>query len=86
MPNTKSAEKALRQSKKRRARNASRLFAVKTQIKSLKKLAAQKNKKGATEALPKVYKYLDKAVKTDLMKKNTASRIKSRLAKTINKL
>ena len=55
-------------------------------IKSLKKSIAQKDKKGAVEILPKVYKALDKAVKINILKKNTASRIKSRLIKAVNKL
>lgn len=34
--------------------------------------------------LPQVYKVLDKAVKTGLIKKNTASRKKSRITKLLN--
>ena len=86
MPITKSAQKALRQNKKRRARNVKQSRSLKDEIKSLKKLADTKDKKGAGGALPKVYKALDKAVKTNLLKKNTASRLKSRLTKAINKL
>ncbi len=55
-------------------------------IKSLKKSIVQKDKKGAMALLPKVYKALDKSVKTNLLKKNTASRLKSRLTKNVNKL
>jgi len=83
---TKSAQKALRQNKRRRARNIKQSRSFKDEIKSLKKLAAKKDKKGANEILPKVYKALDKAVKTNLIKKNTASRMKSRLTRTVNKL
>ncbi len=86
MPITKSAQKALRQNKRRRARNVKQSRSLKDEVKSLKKLVAKKDKKGANEILPKVYKALDKAVKTNLIKKNTASRLKSRLTKTVNKI
>lgn len=59
---------------------------LKDEIRSLKKLVANKDKKDAIEFLPKVYKALDKAAKTNLIKKNTAARLKSRLTKTVNKL
>lgn len=86
MPITKSAKKALRQNKRRRVRNVRQSRSLKDEIKSLKKLVIAKDKKGANETLSKVYKALDKAVKTNLIKKNTASRMKSRLTKTVNKL
>ncbi len=86
MPITKSAQKALRQSKRRQARNLKRSRRLKDEIKSLKKLMAAKDKKGALKILPGVYKALDKAAKTNLIKKNTAARLKSRLAKTVNKI
>ena len=86
MPITKSAQKALRQNKRRRARNLKQSHSLKDEIKTLKKLVAKKDKKGANETLPKVYKALDKAVKTNLIKKNTAARLKSRLTKTVNRI
>jgi len=39
----------------------------------------------AKKLLPKVYKLLDKAAKTGLIKKNTASRKKSRITKAIQR-
>jgi len=86
MPTTKSAQKALRQNKRRRARNLKQSRSLKDEIKALKKLMAKKDKKGANEVLPKVYKSLDKAAKTNLIKKNNAARLKSRLTKAVNKL
>ena len=86
MPTTKSAQKALRQNKRRRARNLKQSHSLKDEIKALKKLMAKKDKKGANEVLPKVYKSLDKAAKTNLIKKNNAARLKSRLTKAVNKL
>lgn len=86
MPITKSAKKALRQNKKRRRQNLQKSRFLKDQVKSLKKLVVAKDKKGASEFLPKVYKAVDKSVKTNVLKKNTASRMKSRLTKIVNKL
>ncbi|KKT58227.1 MAG: 30S ribosomal protein S20 [Candidatus Giovannonibacteria bacterium GW2011_GWA1_44_25] len=86
MPITKSAEKALRQNKRRHIRNVKQSRSLKDEVKSLKKLVIAKDKKGAGEILPKVYKALDKAAKNNLIKKNAASRVKSRLTKAVNKL
>ena len=86
MPITKSAQKALRQNKRRRARNLKQSRSLKDEIKSFKKLVIAKNKKGANEILPKVYKALDKAAKTNLIKKNNATRLKSRLTKSVNRI
>jgi len=86
MPITKSAKKALRQNKKRRKQNLQKSHFLKDQVKSLKKLIIAKDKKGAIEFLPKVYKAIDKSAKTNILRKNTASRIKSRLTKIVNKL
>ena len=77
MPITKSAEKALRQSKTRRVRNLAKSNAYKTVTKELKRLATAGQKEEATKLLPKVYKRIDKAAKTGVIKKNKASRLKS---------
>lgn len=82
---TKSAQKAYRQNIKRRARNTKQKMAFKKLIKEYKKLVLAKDKKKATEKLSAVYKALDKAAKTNLLKKNTASRLKSRLTKLGNR-
>ncbi len=84
-PITKSAKKALRQNIKRRARNRKTKENLKSLIKEVRFLAAGKKINEAKKILPKVYKALDKAAKTKVMKKNTASRKKSRLAKLLNK-
>ncbi len=86
MPITKSAKKALRQSKKRRVRNLKQKDATVKELKTFKKFVAAKNKKDALKALPQVYKALDKAVKNHLIAKNKAARLKSRLTKMVNKL
>ncbi len=86
MPITKSAKKALRQSKKRRVRNIRRKKSFRDIIKNIQKLALENKKKEAEKLLPKAYKAIDKAFKTGVLKKNTASRKKSRLTKLVNKI
>lgn len=82
MPYTSSAKKALRQNIKRRAKNVKRKTELKAVIKQYKKLAAD-NKDEAKKFLPQVYKKLDKTAKVKLIKKNKASRLKSRLSKLV---
>ena len=83
MPYTSSAKKALRQNVKRRAKNVKRKTELKAVIKQYKKLAADGKKEEAKKFLPQVYKKLDKTAKVKLIKKNKASRLKSRLSKLI---
>lgn len=82
---TKSAKKALRQNKRRRARNLMYLNKIKKLIKETGSFVLQKKSEEAKKLLPQVYKILDKAAKVGVIKKNTASRKKSRLAKLINR-
>lgn len=84
MPNTKSAKKALRQSARRKTRNLEHKKVLKETLKSYKKIVLSGDMKKAAEQLPIVYKTLDKAAKTKLIKKNKASRLKSRLTKKIS--
>ncbi|MCL5004581.1 MAG: 30S ribosomal protein S20 [Patescibacteria group bacterium] len=83
MPIIKSAKKALRQSTKRRKVNVKRKTELKSVIKQFKKLVAEKKKEEAQKYLSSVYKKLDKSAKVNLIKKNKASRLKSRLSKLI---
>jgi len=48
-------------------------------------LISQKKIKEAKELLPKIYKALDKAAKTGVIKENKAARKKSKIAKLLNK-
>ena len=85
MPITRSAKKALRQSLKRRDHNLQKKDAYKTIAKNIKKLVGLGGKKDeAKKLLPQLYKALDKAAKTRAIKKNKASRLKSRLTKLVN--
>ena len=81
MPITQSAKKALRQNITRRAKNAEKKDALKKVLKRYKKLVAEKKNEEAKTALSLVYKLLDKAAKTGIIKANKASRLKSRLAR-----
>ena len=82
---TKSAKKALRQSKKRRARNIQKKEKIKDLLKEVQNLISQKRTEETKKLLPQVYKLLDKAAKTGLIKKNATARKKSRITKLINK-
>ena len=85
MPIIKSAKKALRQNIRRRKINLKRKAELKSVIKQYKKLIAAGEKDKIKEYLTQVYKKLDKAAKTNLIKKNKAARLKSRLSKLIRK-
>ncbi len=85
MPITQSAKKALRQSDRRRSRNLKRKRAEKDAVKELRRLVAQKKVEEAKALLPKAFKALDKASKGGALKRNTASRLKSRLSRLLNK-
>ena len=84
MPNIKSAKKAFRQNIKRRKRNIEKKKKMKTEVKNIKKLIEAGKFKDAQKALPNTYKVLDKMAKIGIIKKNKASRLKSRLAKKLN--
>lgn len=83
MPIIQSAKKALRQNVRRRKMNIKRRTELKKAIKQYKKLVISGEKDKAKEYLPTVYKKLDKSAKTNLIKKNKASRLKSRLSKAL---
>lgn len=82
---TRSAKKALRQSKKRRKRNLRYLNRIKETVKKVDDLIAEGKTKKAKEFLPQAYKAIDKAAKKNVIHKNTAARKKSRLAKRVNR-
>ena len=77
----KSAIKAVRVALRRRAMNLKRSKAVKDVTKQFKKLIAGKG--NAASLLPNAYQAIDKAVKSGVLKANTAARMKSGLAKKL---
>jgi small subunit ribosomal protein S20 len=86
MPITKSAIRALRKSRGRYIKNLKRKTSLKDAIKKVESAAAAKNAEEARKLLPLAYKTIDKMAKAGLIKKNTASRKKSRLAKLVGKV
>jgi len=82
----KSAKKALRQSLRRRRQNLIYKLKIKKLVKTIRNLCLQKKKKEAQNLLPQLYQILDKAAKVGVIKKNTASRKKSRIALLIKKI
>ena len=82
---TQSAKKAIRQTKRRRARNLVYITKLKSLVKEARELVLQKKVKEAKALLPKVYQILDKSAKAGIIKKNTASRKKSRITKLVEK-
>jgi small subunit ribosomal protein S20 len=85
MPITSSAKKALRSSKRKHVYNIRRKEAVSDVVKQVRKLVADKKVADAQKLLASAYQALDKAAKTGSIKKNTASRKKSRLAALVKK-
>lgn len=83
MPVTKSAKKALRQSARRHIRNVNKKEAYKRVVSNIKKAVTSGKIDDAKKLLPSLYKSLDKAAKTNVIKKNKAGRLKSRLTKFV---
>lgn len=83
MPIIQSAKKALRQSRRRQSRNLKRKEAYKNAVKKYKKFVLAKKTSEAQKQLAQVFKSLDKAAKTNVIEKNKANRLKSRLAQSL---
>jgi small subunit ribosomal protein S20 len=83
MANHKSAEKRIRQTEKRRLHNR---YYAKTARNAMKKLRLLTDKAAATELLPKVTSMLDKLAKKNIIHKNKAANLTSKLTLHVNKL
>ncbi len=83
MANHKSAIKRIRQSEKRRLFNK---YFHKTARNAVRKLKVLTSKKEANELFPKVVAMLDKLAKRNIIHKNKASNLKSKLAKYLSSL
>ncbi|MCQ2347273.1 MAG: 30S ribosomal protein S20 [Paludibacteraceae bacterium] len=83
MANHKSSLKRIRQTETRRARN--RYFA-KTARNVVRDLRATTDKTAAAAMLPKVASMLDKLAKRNIIHRNKAANLKSKLAVYVNKL
>jgi len=82
MPITKSAEKAMRGSLRKKGINDRSKRAMKEIVKTMDKVV-KTDKKGAAEMLSKAYQAIDKAAKRGVIKKNTAARKKARLSRLV---
>lgn len=76
MPVSKQAEKKLRHDRLRTKTNAGKKLALRDAIKKTRKQPTAKS-------LTEVFSLLDKATKTNLIHKNKAARLKSRLSKLL---
>ncbi len=85
MPITKSAKKAVRQSKRKGRRNTKKKVQLHDLLKEFEGLVSQGKKNEAKKMVPRVYKSLDKLAKAGIIKKNSAARKKSRVARLAEK-
>lgn len=83
MANHKSAIKRIRQNEVRRERNK---YYHKTARTAMKTLRSEENKVNAEEQLPKVMSLLDRLAKKNIIHKNKAANLKSKLTKHVNSL
>ena len=84
MANHPSALKRYRQSQKRRLINQMNRHRLKTQLKKLRTAITSGKAAEAKTLLPETIGVIDKSVRNGVIKKNTAGRYKSRLAKRVN--
>ncbi len=83
MANHKSALKRIRSNNAKRLRNR---YYAKTTRNAVRKLRNTTDKAQAQESLPKVVALLDKLAKKNVIHKNKASNLKSKLTLYVNKL
>jgi small subunit ribosomal protein S20 len=83
MANHKSALKRIRQNEKRRVHN--RYFA-KTTRNAIRDLRNETDKEEAAKSYPKVVSMIDKLAKKNVIHKNKAANLKSKLASQVNSL
>lgn len=84
MPNIKSAKKRVKIIEKKTARNNNIKSGVKTAVKKVVAAVEEKNVDEATKLFSYATKKIDQASAKGVIKKNTAARKKSNLAKKIN--
>lgn len=83
MANHKSSVKRIRQEQKRRLHNR---YYAKHMRSAVRSLRATTDKAEAEKQFPVIQKMLDKLAKTNVIHKNKAANLKSKLAKHIQKL
>ena len=85
MPNTKSAERRMRNSERKRQHNRAILSRLRKHEKGLRDAVNTGKKADATKSLPDVLSAIDKAVKSGVITRATANRKKSRLTLASNR-
>jgi small subunit ribosomal protein S20 len=80
MPNTKSAERRMRNSERKNLHNRSIKSRLRRLEKDFRAATTAGKKEDALKLLPGVYSAFDKAVKSKVISRPTANRKKSRLA------
>ena len=83
MANHKSSEKRVRQEENRKVHNK---YYAKSTRNAIKQLRTTSEKAAAEELLPKVSSMLDKLAKNNVIHKNKATNLKSKLARHVNSL
>jgi small subunit ribosomal protein S20 len=83
MANHKSSEKRTRQTETKKLHNR---YQAKTTRTFLKRLRTTTSKEEATALLPKVTSMLDKLAKRNVIHKNKASNLKSKIAKKVKSI
>ena len=86
MAHSKSAEKRIRQNAARRLRNRGAKSAQRTSVKKVQVALAADDAEAAAKALHSAQKRIDSNVAKGIVRKRTASRIKSSLARKLNAL
>lgn len=85
MPNTKSAERRMRNSARKHLHNRSIISRLRKSEKGLRDTLTAGKKADAAHALPTVLSALDKAVKSGVITRANANRKKSRLTLAVNR-
>lgn len=84
MPVTRTARRALRKSQYKQARNKIVRAKIKNVVKEVKKAVDGKKEVDNQTLIKKLAKTLDKAAKDNVIHKNKAARLKSRLTQKLN--
>ena len=85
MPNTKSAERRMRNSQRKQLQNSAVTSRLRRAEKHFRATVTAGNKDEAAKLLPGVHSAFDKAVKVGAVTRSTANRKKSRLALALKK-
>ena len=86
MANSKQARHRARQSTVRNAHNSAQRSRLRSAVKSVRKAIESGDKKAALDTLSKATSVIDRIADKKVVHKNTASRIKSRLAAAVKSM